>query len=110
MLIDTEVPVLKISLGVIIPSVVITVLFALFAVGMGLRAQAKKVTTGVEGLIGEVGETLEELDPTGNIFINGEYWKAEADAKIEKGVQIRAIGKRGIVLIVEPTESTHRRY
>lgn len=109
MLIDTEVPVLKISLGVIIPSVVITVLFALFAVGMGLRAQAKKVTTGVEGLIGEVGETLEELDPTGNIFINGEYWKAEADAKIEKGVQIRAIGKRGIVLIVEPTESTHRR-
>ncbi|NQU06763.1 MAG: nodulation protein NfeD, partial [Calditrichaeota bacterium] len=74
MLIDTNVPALKVSLGVIIPTVVATVLFALFAVGMGLRAQARKITTGCEGLIGEKGEAFTDLDRKGKVFVSGEYW------------------------------------
>ncbi|NQT34705.1 nodulation protein NfeD [bacterium] len=107
MLIDTDVPLLKVSLSVIIPSVVITVLFALFAVGLGIRAQSRKVTTGKEGLIGEIGEALSDLDPEGKVLVCGEYWKAESTGvKISKGqsVKVTALGK--MLLRVEPADPT----
>ncbi len=106
MLIDTTVPVLKISLKVIIPSVIATVLFALFVVGMGLRAQARKVATGREGLIDEIGEALTDLDPTGEILVAGEYWKAKATAKIKKGQSVKVTSVNRMLLKVEPAEST----
>lgn len=101
MLIDTDVPALKVSLGVIIPTVIATVAFALFAVGMGLKAQSKKVTTGKEGLIGEFGEALTVLDPTGQVFVTGEYWQAKSSTKIEKGAAIKVTAIEGMTLQVE---------
>jgi len=101
MLIDTDVPALKISLGVIVPTVIATVAFALFAVGMGLKAQSKRVTTGRKGIIGEVGETLTDLDPKGQVFVAGEYWKAKASGTIEKGTEIKVTAIDGMILQVE---------
>jgi len=105
MLIDTTIPALKVSIGVIIPSVVATVLFAVFAVGLGLRAQSLKTATGREGLIGKIGETIEDLDPRGKVFVNGEYWIAKTKGKIAQGKTIRVINMRGLILIVEPESS-----
>ena len=42
MLIDSPLPFMKVSLSVIIPSVIFTALFFLFAVGVGLRAQKRR--------------------------------------------------------------------
>ena len=81
-LIDTSIPVLKVSLGIIIPTVILTVLFALFAVGLGIKAQRKKTTTGKEGIIGMVGEALEDLNPQGQILVNGEYWNGISKQEI----------------------------
>ena len=105
MLIDTNVPALRVSINVIIPSVIFTVAFALFAVGMGLRAQARKVTTGKEGLVGEIGEVLTDLDPTGTILVNGEYWKAEATVNIEKGQNVKVTSVDRAKLKVERSDS-----
>lgn len=105
LLIDTHIPALKVSLAVIIPAVVATVLFALFAVGMGLRAQARKISTGCEGLIGETGEVLTDLNPTGQILVIGEYWKAKSDVKIEKGRNVKVISVDKMLVIVEPAEN-----
>ncbi len=101
MLIDTDVPALQVSLGLIIPSVVGTVLFVLFAVGMGLRAQSKKVTTGSEGLIGEVGEALSDINLKGQVFVCGEYWQAKSSSEITKGEEVKVIGIDGLMLKVE---------
>jgi len=107
MLIDTTLPALKISLGVIIPAVIATAAFALFAIGMGLRAQNRKVTTGSEGLIGEVGEVLTELNPTGEVLVSGEYWKAEAagNQTIAVGEEVKVTKMIRMKLIVEPAKS-----
>lgn len=113
MLVDTEVPEMQISIGVIIPAVIFTVLFALFAVGMGIRAQRRKVTTGAEGLIGQVGEVLERLDPKGRIFVNGEYWNARiarSAGAVEEGVEVVVTGVERMILIVEiagPSQPNH---
>ncbi len=78
LLIDTDVPDMQVSWGVIIPTVVVTVAFFTFALTMALRAQKNKVTTGHEGLVGEHGTVVNNLDPRGKVKIGGEYWKAEA--------------------------------
>lgn len=93
---------LQISWGVIIPTVVITVLFFLFVIGAGLRAQSAKATTGVEGLTGETGLALEILNPTGTVLVHGEIWNAEAvGGSIEKGQKIRVTTINNLKLKVE---------
>jgi len=92
----------RISRSVIISTVIITTLFFLFIIGLGLKAQRAKPVTGIEGLTGESGETIEELDPVGFVRVHGEMWKAESlSGKIEKGRRIRIIGIENLKLFVE---------
>ncbi len=104
MLIDTEssLEFVAVSWSVIIPAVVCTALFFLFAVGMGIRAQRRKPVTGVEGLVGEIGTALTDLapegqarraepdgsprqvprpGPQGQIRVHGEIWTAVAESE-----------------------------
>ena len=92
----------KISLHVIIPAVALTALFFLVILAYGLRAQKNKVSTGVEGLVGEIGKSLTELNPTGNVFIQGEIWRAKTESGFiakEKSVKVKSIS--GLELTVE---------
>ena len=91
MLIKTESfgEVIRVSWGVIILVVALTVLFFTFAIGMGIRAQRKKPVTGNEGLLGETGEAFSDLDPKGKVLVHGEIWSAESsEGKIHKGERI----------------------
>jgi membrane-bound serine protease (ClpP class) len=78
---DSSLEFLTISWGVIIPSVLLTAAFFFFAVGMGIRAQRLKPTTGVEGIIGETGQTITALDPDGSVRVHGEIWNATSEAE-----------------------------
>ena len=59
----------------IITAALITAAFFAFVVGMGLRAQSKKITTGKEGIVGEIGHVVVALKPRGKIQVHGEIWK-----------------------------------
>jgi membrane-bound serine protease (ClpP class) len=78
MLINTEssLEFVSLSWSVILSTVVFTALFFIFAIGMGIKAQRKKPVTGVEGIVGEIGETLTELNPSGQVRVHGEIWNA----------------------------------
>ncbi|MEJ7738101.1 MAG: nodulation protein NfeD [Chitinophagaceae bacterium] len=92
----------RISWSVIISSVGITALFFLFVVGLGLRAQRLKPVTGIEGLIGEIGEAFEILDPSGRIQVHGETWNAESvSGKIGAGERVRVREVNNLSLRVE---------
>jgi membrane-bound serine protease (ClpP class) len=96
---------LRISWGVIIPTVAVTVLFFLFVIGAGLRAQRGRAITGVEGIIGETGVALENLFPNGSVLVHGEIWTAEAiTGHIEKGQKVRVTGIDNLRLKVELLE------
>lgn len=91
MLFDVSMPGVKVSLSVIIPATIFTALFFLFAVSMGIRAQRRKVTTGREGLIGEVGTVVSPLMPMGSVLLHGEVWRAIATSTVEKDQEVRVI-------------------
>jgi membrane-bound serine protease (ClpP class) len=76
---DSSLEFIRISWSVIIPAALVTALFFAFAVGMGIKAQRAKPTTGIEGLLGEEGETLTVLNPDGQVRVHGEIWKAHSE-------------------------------
>jgi len=96
----------KISRAVIISSTAVTTLFFLTVIGMGLKAQRQKVVTGIEGLIGETGESLDTLEPTGTVMLQGEVWNAESiSGKISKGEKVLVKEMRNLKLYVEKADS-----
>jgi len=93
MLFDSPIPALRVSWSVIIPTVGVTVLFFVFALTFGIRAQKNKVTTGTEGMVGEIGIAFEELAPSGRIKIGSEFWNVEAeDSPVQKGERVIVTG------------------
>ncbi|MBX2991721.1 MAG: nodulation protein NfeD [Bacteroidetes bacterium] len=99
---------IKISWSVIIPAVLFTAAFFAFAIGMGIRAQRRKPTTGIEGIVGEQGEAISSLNPDGQVRVHGEIWSATStEGKIPRGASITVVEVENLHLRVKPTFPTH---
>ena len=98
---DSTLELVAISWSVIISSVGISSLFFLFVIGLGLKAQRPKPVTGKEGMLGEIGESLEVLDPAGTVRMHGEIWNAESvTGKIEADEKVRVVEVKSLTLRV----------
>jgi membrane-bound serine protease (ClpP class) len=87
---DSALEFIQLSWGIIIPTVLCTAAFFVFAIGMGIRAQRKKPTTGIEGIVGEMGEAITNLDLDGQVRVHGEIWKAvSSEGKVKAGSKIK---------------------
>jgi membrane-bound serine protease (ClpP class) len=90
MLIESEAPPLAISVELILGCVGFTALFFIFALSKALCIQRKKVTTGLEALIGEEGYAKEDITKEGMVFVRGEYWSGVTlGDEIKKGERFR---------------------
>jgi membrane-bound serine protease (ClpP class) len=94
-------PAMKISLQVIILATLATAAFFAFAVGLTVKAHRKQVTTGREGMIGEVGIALTNLNPSGQVRVHGEIWQARSDTPIEKDQPVKVLAVSGLQVNVE---------
>jgi len=77
--------------------------FAFFAVVISAAARARRqpTTTGGEGMIGEIGVARTRLDPSGQILVHGELWKAQAeDGFVGSGEPVEVVGMDGLELHV----------
>jgi membrane-bound serine protease (ClpP class) len=92
----------RISRVLIITVVTLSAGFFLFVIGMGLKAQRRKPLTGIEGMSGEIGETLDPLNPSGRVMLRGEIWKAvSVTGDLNKGEKVRVIEVKDLTLHVE---------
>jgi len=99
MLIDSSNTALQVSKGIVF-SVSISLGLLLLLVGyLVARTYRRQVSTGSEGMIGEVGEARTELNPSGTVFASGELWKATSAEPIEKGAEV----------VIEKVEGIHLR-
>jgi membrane-bound serine protease (ClpP class) len=105
LLVDAPIPEMRVhlwtALAVSIPIGLITV----FLVSIALRARRNKVSTGAQGLVGEVGVARTPLAPEGQIFIHGELWRAIASSDVPLGEQVIVRGVDGLRLQVELVRS-----
>ncbi len=102
MLFDSPDPLLRVSLKVIIPAVVVTSGFFIFLVGKTAQAHRARVTTGREGLVGAEGVVREWADGHGTILLRGELWKAESQSALVSGQEVTVTETDGLTLTVTP--------
>jgi membrane-bound serine protease (ClpP class) len=100
MLIRSPASWLRVSLLVIIPVVAVTSLYFLVLLRLVLKARGRRPTTGHEGMVGAVGEAVDELAPAGNVFVHGEIWSAESPDNVHKGDRVRVTAVHGLKLQV----------
>jgi len=101
MLIDSPAPSLQISWAVILPVVVMSALMFIITVTIAVRVHREKTDTGKEGLIGMRAEVKTEINPTGQVFVHGEYWNARSSEPFHKGETVTIVGIEGLTLIVK---------
>lgn len=100
-LIDSPIPELRISMKTIIPITIFMVLMVFILTRLAIKAHLFKVSTGQEGLIGEIGKTVTNVFKEGKVFVHGEYWDAFSDEEILKGTPIKVIKMDGMKLKIQ---------
>jgi membrane-bound serine protease (ClpP class) len=100
LLVDAPIPEMRIrlltALSVSIPIAVITILL----MGVAYKARMNKVTTGEEGMIGEVGTASTVLAPAGKVFVHGEIWNALCPEHADPGDRVQVKEVNGLQLQV----------
>ena len=104
MLFRSPVEYMRVSMSVIIPAVLVSAAFFIFAVTKAVHARLKQPTTGMEGLIGEVGIASTPIAPEGKISIHGEFWNVMSDQAVDKGEKVQVIGVANLKLKVKKIE------
>jgi membrane-bound serine protease (ClpP class) len=105
LLFNPSVPNARVSPFVI--AVVAAGLFVFFAfvVKAALAARHLPPAAGIEGLVGQSGVALDDLDPSGRVRAGRETWSARSTGgAIPAGGAVRVVRVEGLHLIVEPAE------
>ena len=93
--------------AIVLPALLV-VLAAVGVVLAVLWTNRSRVSTGREGMIGEVGVVRRPVtdSPAGMVFVHGELWQAlpedPDDAPLETGSEVEVVGFRRSAVIVRP--------
>ena len=104
MLFDTEIDAFQVGLPTIAATATISALLLVFTVRIAIRVHKKRIKTGLNSLIGEPGQALEDFAREGQVRVGAEIWRAVSEAPVEKGDDISVTSVDGLVLHVEKKE------
>jgi membrane-bound serine protease (ClpP class) len=90
----------------VLGALVTGVLFAFEVAYWHRQMRDRKVQTGVDDLVGSVGEVVEPLMPTGQIRVLGELWQAHSSSDLPRGTPVRVVALNGLIMEVEAAEKT----
>jgi len=102
MLIRSPFPALRVGLAVVLPTALAVAFVVIFLLARVLRSYRRQPLTGAKGLVGEFGKAAVALEPSGKVFVHGEYWEAISRAPIPKGARVRVVKVVDLLLEVEP--------
>ncbi|WP_353571140.1 nodulation protein NfeD [Candidatus Albibeggiatoa sp. nov. BB20] len=99
-LLDTDLPQYQISKALIASIGIISIGFFVFVVSWAMKIHKSPKITGIEGIIGEVGECIEQ-QPL-RVHVHGEEWKAQSMQPIQVGQKVQITAIHGLELAVMP--------
>ena len=102
MLVKTDAPFLKVSLSVIIPTVVTFGGLLLAVTWLAVKSQRRRPVTGVESMVGAIAVARTELAPHGKVLVQGELWDAVSEEPIREGEEVEVKMVSGLTLTVQP--------
>ena len=90
-----------VSLSAIIVMTVLVVAFFTLVLGKGVGAQMRKISFGVEALVGRTGVAVTDLAPEGLVQMEGERWSARCvEGGAVAGEKVEVVGRDGLRLLV----------
>ena len=98
-LMDDEI--FAISLPLIGSTALVSAGFIIYMLGRLYTVSRRKVITGVEKMIGETGEVMEDFAGTGRVWLDGESWQAECQSAVAKGQKVKVLSMDDLRLTVE---------
>lgn len=94
-------PSFRVTLWDVVPFVLLLLAFVVYLSVFVVRAKRGRITTGQEGLVGAKGKVLKTVGPEGGqVFVDGEYWKARATETIAEDDPIEVVKVDGLTLEV----------
>ena len=107
MLLDTDIPGYGISIPLIGFFALLSAGLFMFVLGMAIKARQRPVVSGMEEMIGSIGEVIDDFETNGRVRIHSESWQARSQSPMRRGQRVRVIAIEGLQLVVEPcTESS----
>ncbi|MBT7272781.1 MAG: nodulation protein NfeD, partial [Nitrospina sp.] len=100
MLIDSDDPAMQISKIILYPTLGMTFLVSIGSIYLAKKTHQLVTTTGMEGLLGEIGVVKKILNLEGLVLIHGEMWKAESDTVILVGEKVSVEVVKGLKIKV----------
>jgi membrane-bound serine protease (ClpP class) len=95
-------PLYRVSISAIVAVALVTGLFFAFAVAKIVQTHRRPAVTGKEGLVGRLAEVRTRLDPSGTVFVRGEFWKATSSSgPAEVGDLVEVVSVDGFHLTVK---------
>ena len=101
LLYDSPEPYMKVSLSIILTTVILVTGFAVFVIRKAVAVHRIKPASGKEGLVGEKGYADSDIMPEGKVFIRGEYWDAWSDNPVSRGEKVIVVLVEGMKVKVE---------
>jgi membrane-bound ClpP family serine protease len=87
--------------GPIIATIILAVVLAIFVIIAIVKGQRRKLSAGVEDMVGKLATTHTSLNPAGTVFAAGELWNAiTEDNHIDAGTEVIITGITGLKLQV----------
>jgi membrane-bound serine protease (ClpP class) len=109
MLFDTGEQPIRLSLAVVLPVALVIGATILMLVSRVIKARRAPSPTGAAALIGTEGEVVAPMEPSGTVFVHGEYWDAVAPGPLSRGARVRVTGASGRRLSVEAAGTTTKK-
>ena len=103
-LFDTEGSEIQVAIPIIVAVSTVSSIFFLIVLRMVFAAHNKPVVSGVDEMLGSIGQVLEDFEKLGRIHIHGETWQVQSQSPFRSGDQVRVVAIDGLILSVEPVK------
>lgn len=104
LLVDGPIPEMRVHLVTALAVSLPLGIIAIFLMSLALKAMRHRVTTGEEGMIGEIGIARTAISGEGKVFVHGELWNARSATEITAGSRVSVQRVDGLWVYVEPAE------
>lgn len=107
MVFPRDIPALRVSPAFVVPLALTMGGSMALVLWLVTRARNAPVTTGTQGMIGETGKAVTDLEPggpEGKVHVHGELWNARTTSYVTRGEEIRVVRVEGMMLLVQRKE------
>ncbi|MDH3685462.1 MAG: nodulation protein NfeD [Myxococcales bacterium] len=91
--------------SVLVPATIGMASFAALVVVAVGRSLGLPQAAGVGEMLGMVGRATTDLDPTGTVFVRGEFWRVRAEEPVSAESSVEVVGVEGLELVVRPSRN-----